>query len=90
MQHYSVSEKTQEHRIQVVAYATFYIFTLHMLFFLTINVLWKSVFCLLPEKENKIQGFLCLGKLGATTLRPMVPQWIYNKMKSDIFCKLCA
>ncbi|XP_032909847.1 WD repeat-containing protein 64 isoform X4 [Catharus ustulatus] len=53
--------------------------------FLPIYELENPIELTMPKK-NKIQGFLCLGKLGATTLNPMAPQWIYNKMKSDIFC----
>ncbi|XP_068866495.1 WD repeat-containing protein 64 isoform X9 [Aphelocoma coerulescens] len=48
--------------------------------FLPIYELENTVEVRMPKK-NKIQGILCLGKLGATTLKPMGLQWIYNKMK---------
>lgn len=44
----------------------------------------------IPEEENKIQGVLCLKKLGATTLKPMALRWIYNEMRSDFFYELHA
>lgn len=81
MQHYRISQNTQEHTVQIIGtYA----------FLLTINVPWKSMFCFLPEEENKTQGVLCLGKRGATKLKPMARKWIYNKMRSDFFCELHA
>lgn len=81
MQHYLRKQKTREHNVQIVG-----TYAIH----LTINVPWKSMFRFLPEEENKIQGVLCLGKLGATTLKPIALQWIYNKMRSDFFCELHA